>query len=49
MLKLIIFVVLFFRILDVFRVFDLIYVLIGGGFVNLIEIVFIYIYKILFN
>lgn len=48
-LKPIIFVVLIFRTLDAFRVFDAIYVLTGGGPANTTETLSIYAYKILFQ
>ncbi|WAM36654.1 carbohydrate ABC transporter permease [Caldicellulosiruptor acetigenus] len=49
MLKPTILVALLFRTLDAFRVFDLIYVLTGGGPANSTETVSIYTYKTLFN
>ncbi|KGX91553.1 ABC transporter permease [Pontibacillus halophilus JSM 076056 = DSM 19796] len=48
MLKSTILVALLFRTLDAFRVFDLIYVLTGGGPANATEAVSVYAYKILF-
>jgi len=49
MLKPTILVALLFRTLDAFRVFDLIYVLTGGGPANSTETVSVYTYKTLFN
>lgn len=48
MLKLSILVALLFRTLDAFRVFDLIYVLTGGGPANSTETISIYAYKVMF-
>jgi len=48
-LKPVILVVLIFRTLDAFRVFDAIYVLTGGGPANTTETLSIYTYKILFQ
>jgi multiple sugar transport system permease protein len=49
LLKPVILVVLIFRTLDAFRVFDAIYVLTGGGPANASETLSIYAYKILFQ
>lgn len=49
LLKPIILVVLIFRTLDAFRVFDAIYVLTGGGPANTTETLSIYAYKVLFQ
>jgi multiple sugar transport system permease protein len=49
MLKPVILVVLVFRTLDAFRVFDAIYVLTGGGPANATETLSIYAYKVLFQ
>lgn len=48
MLKSAILVALLFRTLDAFRVFDLIYVLTGGGPANRTESISVYAYKVLF-
>jgi len=48
-LKPIILVVLLFRTLDAFRVFDAIYVLTGGGPANTTETLSVYAYKVLFQ
>ena len=42
-------VVLIFRTLDAFRVFDAVYVLTGGGPANATETLSIYAYKVLFQ
>jgi len=49
LLKPVILVVLIFRTLDAFRVFDAIYVLTGGGPANTTETLSIYAYKVLFQ
>ena len=49
LLKPVILVVLLFRTLDAFRVFDAIYVLTGGGPANTTETLSIYAYKVLFQ
>ncbi|GAA0614600.1 hypothetical protein GCM10009001_34850 [Virgibacillus siamensis] len=49
MLKLSILVALLFRTLDAFRVFDLIYVLTGGGPANATETISIYAYQVMFS
>ncbi len=49
LLKLSILVSLLFRTLDAFRVFDLIYVLTGGGPANSTETISIYAYKVMFS
>lgn len=49
LLKPVILVVLIFRTLDAFRVFDAVYVLTGGGPANTTETLSIYAYKILFQ
>lgn len=49
LLKPIILVVLIFRTLDAFRIFDAIYVLTGGGPANTTETLSIYAYKVLFQ
>jgi multiple sugar transport system permease protein len=49
LLKPVILVVLIFRTLDAFRVFDAIYVLTGGGPANTSETLSIYAYKVLFQ
>ena len=49
MLKPVILVVLLFRTLDAFRIFDAIYVLTGGGPANATETLSIYAYKVLFQ
>lgn len=49
MLKPVILVVLIFRTLDAFRVFDAVYVLTGGGPANTTETLSIYAYKVLFQ
>lgn len=49
LLKPVILVVLIFRSLDAFRVFDVIYVLTGGGPANTTETLSIYAYKVLFQ
>jgi len=49
LLRPVILVVLLFRTLDAFRVFDAIYVLTGGGPANTTETVSIYAYKVLFQ
>ncbi|MBE0425737.1 MAG: sugar ABC transporter permease [Nitrospirae bacterium] len=49
LLKPIILVVLLFRTLDAFRVFDAVYVLTGGGPANTTETLSIYAYKVLFQ
>lgn len=49
LLKPIILVVLIFRTLDAFRVFDAVYVLTGGGPANTTETLSIYAYKVLFQ
>jgi multiple sugar transport system permease protein len=49
LLKPVILVVLIFRTLDAFRVFDAVYVLTGGGPANATETLSIYAYKILFQ
>jgi multiple sugar transport system permease protein len=49
LLKPVILVVLIFRTLDAFRVFDTIYVLTGGGPANATETLSIYAYKVLFQ
>jgi multiple sugar transport system permease protein len=49
LLKPVILVVLIFRTLDAFRIFDAIYVLTGGGPANATETLSIYAYKILFQ
>lgn len=49
LLKPVILVVLIFRTLDAFRVFDAIYVLTGGGPANATETLSIYAYKVLFQ
>lgn len=49
LLKPVILVVLLFRTLDAFRVFDAVYVLTGGGPANTTETLSIYAYKILFQ
>lgn len=49
LLKPVILIVLIFRTLDAFRVFDAIYVLTGGGPANTTETLSIYAYKILFQ
>ncbi len=49
LLKPVILVVLIFRTLDAFRVFDVIYVLTGGGPANTTETLSIYAYKMLFQ
>lgn len=48
-LKPIIFVVLLFRTMDAFRVFDAVYVLTGGGPANTTETLSVYAYKVLFQ
>lgn len=48
MLRTTILVALLFRILDAFRVFDLIYVLTGGGPANATETISVYAYKTMF-
>jgi len=48
-LKPVILVVLLFRTLDAFRVFDAVYVLTGGGPANTTETISIYAYKVLFQ
>src|SRR5699024_12868999 len=48
LLKSSILVALLFRTLDAFRVFDLVYVLTGGGPANSSESIFVYAYKVLF-
>jgi multiple sugar transport system permease protein len=49
LLKPVILVVLIFRTLDAFRIFDAIYVLTGGGPANVTETLSIYAYKVLFQ
>jgi multiple sugar transport system permease protein len=49
LLKPVILVVLLFRTLDAFRIFDAIYVLTGGGPANTTETLSIYAYKVLFQ
>jgi multiple sugar transport system permease protein len=49
LLKPVLLVVLIFRTLDAFRIFDAIYVLTGGGPANTTETVSIYAYKVLFQ
>jgi multiple sugar transport system permease protein len=49
LLKPTVLVVLIFRTLDAFRVFDAVYVLTGGGPANTTETISIYAYKILFQ
>lgn len=49
LLRPLIFVVLIFRTIDAFRVFDAIYVLTGGGPANTTETLSIYAYKVLFQ
>ena len=49
MLRPLLLVVLIFRTIDAFRVFDTIYVLTGGGPGNTTETVSIYAYKVLFQ
>jgi multiple sugar transport system permease protein len=49
LLKSSILVALLFRTLDAFRVFDLIYVLTGGGPANSTEVISLYAYKIMFS
>ena len=49
LLKPVILIVLIFRTLDAFRVFDAIYVLTGGGPANTTETLSIYAYKIIFQ
>jgi multiple sugar transport system permease protein len=49
LLKPVILVVLIFRTLDAFRIFDAIYVLTGGGPANATETLSIYAYKVLFQ
>jgi multiple sugar transport system permease protein len=49
LLKPVVLVVLLFRTLDAFRVFDAVYVLTGGGPANTTETLSIYAYKILFQ
>ncbi|HEX9811016.1 MAG TPA: sugar ABC transporter permease [Burkholderiales bacterium] len=49
LLRPLIFIVLIFRTIDAFRVFDAIYVLTGGGPANTTETVSIYAYKVLFQ
>ena len=49
LLKPVILIVLIFRTLDAFRVFDAVYVLTGGGPANTTETLSIYAYKILFQ
>jgi multiple sugar transport system permease protein len=49
LLKPVIFVALLFRTLDAFRVFDIIYVLTGGGPANTTETLSVYAYKVLFQ
>ncbi|HET7658214.1 MAG TPA: sugar ABC transporter permease, partial [Bacillales bacterium] len=49
LLKSSILVALLFRTLDAFRVFDLIYVLTGGGPANSTETISIYAYKVMFS
>ena len=49
LLRPILLVVLIFRTLDAFRVFDAVYVLTGGGPANTTETLSIYAYKVLFQ
>ena len=49
LLKPVILIVLIFRTLDAFRVFDAVYVLTGGGPANTTETLSIYAYKMLFQ
>jgi multiple sugar transport system permease protein len=49
LLKPVILVVLIFRTLDAFRIFDAVYVLTGGGPANVTETLSIYAYKVLFQ
>src|SRR3990172_5018859 len=49
LLKPVILIVLIFRTLDAFRVFDAVYVLTGGGPANTTETLSIYAYKVLFQ
>ncbi len=49
LLKPVIFIVLIFRTLDAFRIFDAVYVLTGGGPANTTETLSIYAYKVLFQ
>lgn len=49
LLKPVIFIVVIFRCLDAFRIFDAVYVLTGGGPANTTETLSIYTYKVLFQ